>query len=321
MSRAATEKSDHHHGAPKPIVRKLRRPLFLIWLVPILAAGLVGYYVYDHLIERGKEITITFASADGLKIGQTQVRRLGVQIGVVTDVQITRDQKQVAVKVRLQRAQDAFAKKGAQFWIVRPEISTESISGLGTVLSGPYIDSNPGAGDVQTQFIGLKRTPVSLPDGLQITLKAPNVERMQSETPVYYRGVQVGVIQDVELSSDSTGVNVYAVIRHRYAPLVKSNSQFWVISGIDVKGGLFSGVQMKMESLRTLISGGVGFATPEENMGEQAQNGSEFVLHDSAKKDWLEWAPKISISPDQSDQPSSGVALPNAPQAIRSSVD
>jgi paraquat-inducible protein B len=115
-------------------------------------------------------------------------------------------------------------------------------------------------------------------------------------------------------------VDVYIFIRQRYAPLVKSNSQFWVVSGVDVKGGLLSGIQMKVESLRSLLAGGIGFATPEQNMGQQANNGSEFVLHDDPKKEWLEWSPKIPIGPDDSATGHDTPSLPQPPQAIRSAV-
>jgi len=89
-----------------------------------------------------------------------------------------------------------------------------------------------------------------------------------------------------------------------------------------VKGGLLTGISMKMDSLRSLLSGGVAFATPEKDMGDQAKNGSEFVLHDEVRKDWLDWAPKIPVTPDKkgtSGKNSTG--LPEAPQAIGSSVE
>lgn len=319
MTHATSEKTGHIHAPPKPVVKKMRRPFLLIWFVPIFALAMVGYYIYDHFASRGSEITIRFADAEGLKIGQTQLVHLGVPIGEVTDIQITPDQKQVLVKVQLKRSHPAFAEKGERFWVVRPEISTESITGLGTVLSGPYIDSDPGAGDAQTEFIGLEEPPITLPDALKIVLKAPRLEHLQSDTPVYFRGVQVGIIQDIQLSPDAASVDVHALIRPRYRPLVKSNSQFWIVSGVNVTGGLFSGIQMKVGSLRSILSGGIAFATPEKDMGQQAQDGSQFVLHDQADKDWLDWAPKIPIAAQESQQqPDGGVGT--VPETIRSAV-
>ncbi len=157
---------------PKPIVKKMRWPL-LIWLVPIFAAAMAGYYFYDLYQERGLQIALTFNDADGLKPGQTKVTHLGVAIGQVTDVQLSPDQKHVIVNIQLKRSAVPFAEKGAMYWIVRPEISTQSISGLGTVLSGPFIDSTPGNGEPQNEFTGLEKSPPSVEDGLRIVLRAP----------------------------------------------------------------------------------------------------------------------------------------------------
>ncbi len=304
---------------PKPILKKMRWPL-LIWLVPVFAAAMAGYYFYDLYQGRALQITITFNDAEGLKPGQTRIMHLGVEIGQISGIYLSPDQKHVVVQARLQRAAESFMKHGAMYWIVRPEISTSSISGLGTVLSGPYIDSNPGVGEEQREFIGLDKSPPSLADGLRIVLKAPRLEHLQPDTPVYFRGIEVGVIEDVQLSSDAASVDVHALIHQRYSPLVKTNSQFWVVSAVDFKGGLFTGIQMKVESFHTLLSGGVAFATPEKNMGEQAQNTYEFVLHDEAKKDWLTWAPTIPIQPDHSNEKESPTTLPMSSQAIRSAV-
>jgi len=320
MTRATGEKPDPSRALPKPIVKKMRWPILLIWLVPIFAAVMAGDYFYDLFQERGLQISLTFSDANGLKAGQSKVMHLGVDIGRVADIRLSPDQKHVVVRVDLQRSAESFAEKGATYWVVRPEISTQSISGLGTVLSGPFIDSNPGTGETQKEFTGLDRAPPTVEDGLRIVLKAPRLEHLQPDTPVYFRGIEVGTIEDVQLSDDAASVNVGAFIRSRYSPLVKSNSEFWVVSAVDFKGGLFTGIQMKVESLRSLLSGGIAFATPEKNMGEQAQNGSEFVLNEEPKKDWLNWAPAIAIHPDDAGNGQTSTTPPESAQAIRSVV-
>jgi paraquat-inducible protein B len=320
LNRVTTDNSHHSHVKPKAIVKKMRWPYPLVWLVPIGALLIAGYFVAGSLAKRGPEITIKFANADGLSVGQTKVMHLGVQIGDLTAIVMGPDQNEVLVKVRLYPSEKVYAQSGAQFWVVRPEISAESISGLGTVLSGPYIDTKPGSGDMEKEFTALEKAPVLTPDGLQIVLKAARASHLASGTPIYFRDVEVGVVQDVKLSSDGAGVDVMAVIRKPYAVLVKSNSQFWVVAGVDVKGGLFTGISMKMDSLRSLLSGGVAFATPEKDMGEQAKNGSEYVLHDDVQKEWLNWSPKISVTPDEKGTGKNSTGMPGAPDAIRSSV-
>ncbi len=98
-------------------------------------------------------------------------------------------------------------------------------------------------------------------------------------------------------------MNINAVIWQRFAPLVTKRSEFWSISGADVKGGIFSGISVKLDSLRTLLSGGVEFATPEVEANQPAQDGADFTLHPEPQKEWLTWAPKIPLPPEAISRP------------------
>jgi paraquat-inducible protein B len=282
---------------PKPIKKKMHWPAALVWIVPILAAIAGAYYVHLYLADHGTEITIRFNDVDGLKPDETAVNHLGVLVGKVSTIELSEDKQQAIVKVRLNRSQEAFAQGGAQFWIVRPEIAVENVTGLDTVFSGPYIEATPGDGESQTDFTGLVKGPISFADGLKVMLRADHLEHLQSNSPVYYRGIQVGVIQNVGLAPDATHVDVHVLIWQRYSPLVRTNSQFWSVSGADVQGGVFTGVKVRVDSLRSFISGGIAFASPDR-LGDAAKDGTEFALYDEAKKDWLSWAPKIAVNLD-----------------------
>jgi paraquat-inducible protein B len=102
----------------------------------------------------------------------------------------------------------------------------------------------------------------------------------------------VGEVSDYELASTGDAVNIFVIIYKKYVPLVRENSAFFNVSGMDF--GLFSG--LKTESLETLVAGGVAFATPEgDAMGKPAKKGRIFQLHDKARGTWLRWAPQISL--------------------------
>ena len=92
-------------------------------------------------------------------------------------------------------------------------------------------------------------------------------------------------------------------IRPRYVKLVRSSSKFWNSSGADVKFGLFSGLEINVESLKSLVGGGIVFATPDDPKARQASNGASFPLHDQPAKEWLGWAPRISIPPEGNSHP------------------
>lgn len=58
----------------------------------------------------------------------------------------------------------------------------------------------------------------------------------------------------------------------------------------------FHGVEMQASSLKTLIAGGIAFATPDA-MQEQAPNGLPFRLYNKPEDQWLGWAPVIPLAP------------------------
>ena len=267
----------------------------LVWLVPLAALFAGGFYLKEYLSHRGPQITLRFSDAEGVRPADTPLQYRGVQVGQVTGVKLSNDRREVLIEARLDREHDGFARKGAIFWIERPQVSEGGLRGLKTVFSGPYIESVPGSGDFEREFKGLPEPPVSLENGLVLRLRARKLEHLGPRSPVLYRGVQVGIVRDSRLAREANEVEVNILIWKRYATLVRTGTRFWESSGLDVKGGIIGGIQVKLESLRSLISGAGSFATPEQ--GEPVTNGASFVLEKEPKDEWLQWAPRIAIAP------------------------
>jgi paraquat-inducible protein B len=286
-------------GEELPRARVRKRRLFrLVWVVPIVAAAVAGWLVYKHVSAMGPEIGITFSDGGGLRVGQTPLKYRGVQIGEVSGVELTKDHKRVLVRARLIRSAASVAVEGATFWIVRPQVGWGNVTGLSTVLSGPEIQVLPGTGEAKSEFRGLDSAPVGLETpGLKIVLRAERPMALRTNSPVYYRGVEVGVVQKVDLSSGATSADVQLLIFQRYAPLVREGSAFWNVSGVNVKGSILRGVEVDFESLRALVTGGVEFASPPGTA--RAKPGTAFFLHESPKKEWLAWAAKIPLGAAQ----------------------
>jgi paraquat-inducible protein B len=127
------------------------------------------------------------------------------------------------------------------------------------------------------------------------------LQHVQRNSPIYFRGIQVGVVEKVELNQNASGVDIHLFIQQRFRELVRANSKFWIEKGIDFSGGLFSGVKMNVESLRALISGGIAFATPDAKAAP-AQDGSSFPLNDEMKEDWQKWKTEIPLLPEQPEE-------------------
>lgn len=285
---------------PRAKVKRRGWGVPLVWVVPVVAAIVAGYLVYDRVQEFGAKLTIKFKDGSGLKTGQTPIKYRGVPIGEVAAVELSEDQQHVLVKARLRRSALSIAREGSVFWIVRPEVGIANITGLGTVITGPHIEVLPGTGEAKSEFVGLESAPVALErKGLKIVLRSSRLGSLKPSSPVYYRGIEVGAVQDSQLGNNSTTVDIQVFVRQRYANLVRNGSKFWNVSGVDVSFGLFRGVEINLESLRSLVAGGIAFATPNDPKGKAAKDGMVFRLYDKPKKEWLEWTPEIPIPPEK----------------------
>ncbi len=130
--------------------------------------------------------------------------------------------------------------------------------------------------------------------GLHISLFAEKVGAVSVNDPVYYRDFQVGKVEDVKLAQNAASVEISVLIQPEYEQLIRSNTVFWNASGIDANFGLFSGVSIDVESLRSLIAGGIALATPPDD-GKAVEAGHRFNLYDKPQKEWANWAPHIRL--------------------------
>jgi paraquat-inducible protein B len=246
----------------------------------------------------GPEIAITFNDGGGLRVGQTPVKYRGVAIGEVSGVELSKDRQHVVVRARLMRSAASIAREGTRFWIVRPQVGWGNVTGLNTVLSGPEIQALPATseGEATREFKGLEAAPVGLETaGLKIILRAERPMSLRANSPIYYRGVEVGMVQKIDLSPNAASADVHVLILQRFAPLIREGSAFWNVSGVNLKGNILKGVEVDFESLRSLVTGGIEFASPPGSA--RAKPGTVFFLHEQAKKEWLAWAPQIKIAP------------------------
>ena len=146
---------------PEPVIRSGKRQISIVWLVPVVAILIGGWLIYKAISEKGPEITITFNTAEGLEAGKTKIKCKDVEIGLVEEISLSKDLTQVIVKAQLVREADSFLSENSRFWVVRARVSASSVTGLGTVFSGAYIDIDPGApGKPARHFAGLEDPPI-----------------------------------------------------------------------------------------------------------------------------------------------------------------
>ena len=255
--------------------------LQVVWLVPVLAVLIGGWLAVKAVIEKGPTITISFVTADGLEAGKTKVKFKNVDIGLVKTVTLTPDHERVVATADINKNATNMLVDTTRFWVVRPRISGGTVSGIGTLLSGSYIEMDVGKSKAERrEFVGLETPPAIANDvpGREFILKSTNMGSIDVGTPVYFRRLQVGQISGYKLDPDGHGVTLRVFINAPYDKFVLADTRFWHASGVDVTVGS-GGIQVNTQSLVSIMIGGVAFESPPSALdGPVAATDSTFTL-------------------------------------------
>ncbi|CUU52537.1 putative paraquat-inducible protein B [Actinobacillus pleuropneumoniae] len=268
----------------QPVEAKVRQPRKIspFWLLPIVAFVIGGLLFFQILKEQGEMITIRFNEGDGITAGKTVIRYQGLQIGQVKKVYFVEDLKKVEVQAEVNPEAKSVLREQTKFWLVKPSASIAGVSGLDALVSGNYITLLPGEGKSSNEFIAEEEPPtVAVTDGdLLIRLISDDLGSITVGASVYFRKVPVGSIADYRFTADQKKVEIDVVIDKKYANLVKQDSHFWNISGINANIGL-SGVSVNVDSIASVVQGAVAFDSPDES--KIAEQGQKFTLYESLK--------------------------------------
>jgi len=252
-----------------------------MWIIPLIAAIIGGTLAYRAYTEKGPTIEITFPTAAGIEPGKTTVQYRSVRIGQVEDVQVSDDLQSVVVTASLSARSEPYCIEGTEFWVVRAQVGGGRVTGLSTLLSGAHIEIKPGpeGGKKTRTFKGLVEQPINpTGQGIDVELLSDRLHGLELGSPIYYLDVRVGEITRFDVDADGTGVTLSAFIKQEYAKYVHENTRFWNVSGLDITASLSEGFDFDLESLATLISGGLYFQTPGE-AGPPAKSGATFTVH------------------------------------------
>ncbi|MGF6674186.1 intermembrane transport protein PqiB [Paraburkholderia tuberum] len=267
--------------AAEPVPRSRWR-MQLVWLVPIVAILIGGWLAVKAVMERGEQISISFKTGDGLEAGKTKLKFKDVDIGVVEAVSLTPDHKRVVAKAEVTRDVSDLLVDNTRFWVVRPRISGGTVSGLGTLLSGSYIDVDVGnSPKARRSFVGLEEPPVIASDvpGHEYTLHGTGLGSLDVGTPVFFRRIKVGQVASYQLDPDGHGVTVKVFVNAPYDRFVRTDTRFWHASGVDMAFDS-TGLRVETQSIVSIIIGGIAFESPPDSQVEtSADSSTRFELY------------------------------------------
>lgn len=258
----------------------------IVWIIPVLALIIALAVAWQSYSSRGPLIEIAFENGAGVSAGQTELRFRDVTVGKVEKVKFSKSLDQVLVEVRLDKDIAPFVDESAQFWVVRPEVTTQGISGLDTVLSGVFIEGSwdGKAGGATNGFKGLNEVPLIRPGqgGLQITLRSGPGTALNDNSPILFRGIEVGRIGQARIAANGSFAVAEAIIFDKHRNLLSENTRFWDVSGFEFSVGP-GGAEVDFKSVAALLAGGLTFDTIISG-GDPVQDGYVFEVFSGEAK-------------------------------------
>ena len=264
-----------------PDVRRRRR-ISPIWALPIVALLIAGWLGYTAFAERGPTISISFKTAAGIEPGKTRIKYHDIVLGIVERVTPTDDLSHVRVSAKMNRMAERHLTKGTKFWVVRPRFGLTGLSGLETLVSGAYIEMDPGEGKATHSFEGLEEPPVIRADiaGREFVLTTKKLGAIGTGSPIFFHGLQVGEVASHTFSEADASSSIRIFIREPFDAFVYDQTRFWNASGITFSAG-GSGFKLQIESLQAVLLGGLAFDTDDNVRSKTpSKEGAVFPLYD-----------------------------------------
>ncbi|MEO1332241.1 MAG: MlaD family protein [Myxococcota bacterium] len=258
-----------------------------IWLVPVGAVALALGLTVKNYLDQGPLIRIYFETASGLEVNETKVTFRDVEVGTVEEIHLDDEKPRVVVTVRLENEIADLVDAEAKFWVVRPRLTLSGASGLGTLLSGVYIqgswDTEPG--EAKREFVGLEEPPQTPPGtpGRRVVLRSYGSASLTPGAPVFFKGVQVGRVE-TRIFSDLGTVNYEIFVDAPNHTRITTASKFWSAGGVSLSLNA-DGIDASIESFESFISGGVAFDTllldASDESARGVEDGAVFRLHEN----------------------------------------
>ncbi len=285
MSENGSTDQPHNSDLHKATTVRASR-LSPIWIIPVVAALIGAWLVVDNYLHTGPLITLTISNAEGIEAGKTRIKTRNVDIGQVEEVKLSDDLSQALVMARINHDAEEVLVEDTRFWVVKPRISREGISGFGTVLSGAYIQLHPGQSQKQRRkFEVLEQPPVALDgnEGIRIKLVSQLGNSLRVGDPVTYQGYTVGRVESAEFDEAALQVNHQLFIEQPYDALINANTRFWSAKGVNLELSS-TGFEVNIASLEALLSGGVTFGILEDLPAGPVEQDQVFQLFPDEEK-------------------------------------
>lgn len=268
--------TDRRPGAPEaadgrwPAARRLhRRWPGIVWAIPLAALLVVLYLGVRWIANRGTEVTVTFATAEGVTPGDTKVLQNGVEVGQVTRVRITPDGKRVALTLSMSKQAEPALNTASRFWLLGATPSITDLQSVRAALAGLIVQLAPGTGGTPARhFTGLDSAPEVMPNerGTFYNLDTGSAG-IQPGAALLYQGQNIGVVSGARFRSLGR-FQLRLFVRAPFDRFVRMGAIFWRGSPLKVQL-TGSGIQTQIAPPTSVLQGSVQFDLPADARGNR----------------------------------------------------
>lgn len=258
-----------------------------VWLVPLLALAVAFWMIWQDAQGTGTTITVAVSDAEGIEAGKTRVKVRNVDVGQVTEVRLSDDFLSAVVVIAMNEGTDRMLNSDTRFWVVKPRIGKQGVSGLSTLLSGAYIQLQPGtAEENQSHFDALEQPPVTSQNtpGRRLTLLSEEQTAISVGDSVQYQGFTVGQVEQAEFLVKDRKTRYQIFIKAPYDKLLTENTRFWLQRGVSIQWNS-QGLDLALGSLESLLGASITFGVPEgQPQGDKLKGDPTLSLFESLEE-------------------------------------
>jgi paraquat-inducible protein B len=246
----------------------------------------------------GRHFVLVSDKAGSLAVGAPILYRQQ-EVGEITDISITEDGKNTETTILIYDQYTSLVRRDAVFWNAsgidfNASLSNVSVdlASLRSFVAGGIAFCNPASNrsasleplaDNETRFHlysnrrqAVKHVPAMRPPGTTFALKVENGAPVQEGAPVLFNRIKVGEVLHLGLDPGKKSIEGTILIYENFTRFINRSSRFYNASGVAIDASL-QGIFLEMESLESLVRGGIAFFTPEKAPAVKA--GHHFILH------------------------------------------
>ncbi len=258
-----------------------------------------NFVLYDKAPQgRGVLVYLYTDDIQDIKEG-TGIFYHGVKIGKVSSYKIKEDKKSFSVKLLIKPQYAKLINYSSEFYHqsgidIKADLEGLDVTSasLETLLRGGIaVQTSDFSADkklkkeyrLYTDYAKLKKAEYLAKKGLRLTLLADELGSLKKGSPVYYKQIRVGEILSYRWDTQTRQLLIDLYIEEKYAAELKENTLFYNAGGVQAKFDL-NGLKIDIETVQTLISGGISFYTPSSLTSKYARNNDRFELYRSKEK-------------------------------------